>query len=155
MPRLDTSELEKAFDAIARESVKADAEIVTYNARQLLRNIVHETPFKKGYLRSGWTPAWNALEMPGGPPLAWFPTGEHPEGSKRKRVVDGTYDDSRRKKSTPSFAVFNRTHAVTGASGRKLYYGWVLDAKERWMQRAVDRTTVGYYEVYEKMLRRH
>lgn len=168
----DTTELDRAIAAVSRESRKADAEIVTYNGRTLLKAIVAANPRDTGASRGGWYPSWHGLEMPGMPRTRAKPGRYHKRGHglvqadgstnkdgkpKRVYVVDGGFVDERARAGEAAVEFVNRTYCTSTRKGRetKLYYPYVLNAKDRWMQRAADSAAFRFGEIYDKMLAKH
>lgn len=155
---LDTREFDATMARLASESLRTEEEIITMNARALVRSLAWETPYRMGALKGGWAPAWQSLGM-----------GQRPNKAKPmglvmdKRgfeyaIVEGRFEDHRAGPGVRSFAAINTTWAPRRGKGgkeRRRYYGYILNARNGWMQRAVDKVTVKMDELYIKLLRKH
>jgi len=149
----DTREMERAMVEISRESDRTDFEIVTANSDTLVRSLAYNTPRKTGSLRAGFWPAWNALDKTGSPgtrrPFAPY----SPQKSKDVYVPDGGVQDDRRARDEKSFEFVNRTHILR--NGKKIYYGYVLNARSNFWGKGEREATFKFGRAYEKMLKRH
>ena len=146
--QIDDTQMRRVMDELERESVLADYEIVTTNARTLLRSVVFNTPKQTGRGRAGWWPAWRALEMAGTPGTRFkdephrFPPGRSAGvGQRDKRLYKprGTVDDRRNETGKASFAFENET-VVVSKEGTELEYLRVTNVNQHWMQDAIDET---------------
>ena len=147
----DTREFERAAAQIANESDRTDHEIITMNAKTLLKAVVFNTPMQTGTLRAGFWPAWTALDMPGSPGTrrAYAPWKQY----NRRYVPDGRVDDQRSKRGEAYFEFANSTHYY-GRGGR-VNYPYMLNAKKNFMGRAEAEATFKFGRGYEKLLKKH
>jgi len=103
----DTREFDSAIRNLAMESDRTDAEIVTLNAKQLVRSLAYNTPRDTGATRAGFWPAWSGLDMPGSPgtrrKLVPFTKGRRGNAKGRTYVPAGTFTDDRATVATPPF----------------------------------------------------
>jgi len=149
----DARELNRAMDAVARESTRADFEIITMNARQLLRAIVYNTPRDTGSARAGFWSAWSALGNSGSPgtrrgPQAW----KRKDG--REYVPEGTVRDDRQRSGVREFEFVNKTHYID-KRGKKVYYPYILNARSDFWGKGEREATFKFGKVYERLMRKH
>jgi len=157
---VDIREMERAMDAIARESVKADAEIVTANARNILKSVVFNTPRLTGSGRAGWWDGWQALEMPGSPGTNVRPGVPNHVGKRLHYYPKGTVRDERGKVGEASFETTNGTTVVrvgkkSGKRSRPIGYLYLLDQHVHFMDYAAREASWKFGKAYENMLKKH
>ena len=153
--KADTRELERAMDAVTRESLRADHEVVMLNGRTLLRAIVYNTPRSTGNGRAGWWPAWSGLGMAGTPgtPVA---EGTHVL-RKQQYTAAGTFTDRSRARPE-AFVEFTNTSSVQRKGGKQFRYLFVSNARGKsadWMQKAADEATFKFDRQHARLLRKH
>jgi len=150
--QFDNTELNRAMQDVINESDDTDYEIVTKNARIMLKSIVFNTPRDKGTTRAGYYPAWEALEMKSTPGTRRgyrsFKQG------KRIYVPEGKVNDQRRNKKEPYFEFTNTTH-YKSASGNKVYYPYILNSKKDFFGRGAEEAAFKFGREYEKLLKKH
>ncbi len=149
-----SEELEKAMRDVADESDRADEEVLTMNAKGLLKSVVYNTPKDTGTTRAGWWPAWNELELSGSPGTRRKMQSWERKSGSRKYVPEGDVTDNRNSKQELSFEFRNRTHYVQ-RNGKKVYYPYVLNGRTGWMDDAASEATFKFERIHEKMLRKH
>lgn len=148
----DTREFEMAMEAVARESDRSDHEIITMNARTLIRAVVYNTPRDTGTARAGYWPAWQALEMAGSPGTR---RGYAPwvRGKERMMIPQGTVTDQRNAKGEKFVEWTNSTHYR--AKGKRVNYPYIRNQKDKWLDKAEAEATFKFGKTYEKLLRKH
>lgn len=148
----DTREFEKALAAVIRESDRSDHEIVTMNARTLLKSTVYNTPRDTGTARAGYWPAWKALDMAGSPGTrrryAPWKKGKH-----RLMVPQGRVDDQRDAKGEKYVEWGNTTHYRQ--KGKRVNYPYIRAQKDQWLEKAEEEATFKFGRAYEKLLKKH
>lgn len=160
----DTKDMIRAMNEVANESDRSDFEIITANSDTLLKSLVYNTPRDTGSLRAGFWPAWEALEKPGTPGTRKRFRGRTREEDvedlrnrphlNRLYIPDGSVDDKRRVKGEKEFVFVNKTHYIE-KSGRRIYYGYILNAKTNFWGKGEREATFKFGRAYDKMLRKH
>jgi len=152
---VDTRAMKRAMDAVSRESTRADHEVITMNARTILRAVVFNTPRDTGTGRAGWWPAWSALQNPGTPGTPRR-LGAQTDKRGRGRVAVGRVDDQRNASPQAYFEFGNSTIAIRkGGPFRYLYASNAKGKSAGWMQRAADEAEFKFGKIHATMLRRH
>lgn len=128
---LDTRQFDSQMQKLASVSTRTDEEIITLNARDILRAIAYNSPKRTGNMNSGWVPAWNALGAPGTPNTR----GRKPRKSEARRYVpEGSFIDGR-KTSAKFFEFVNTSHYIQ-RTGAKYNYPYAVAAKTGFMRKA-------------------
>jgi len=153
---VDTREMDSALRDVVRLSTRTDHEIVSLNARDLLKSLVFNTPYQSGTGRAGWWPAWRALDLPGTPGTS---RREGPQSSKRDRhkVAAGTVADKRDDPSEPSIEFANVTFLYFKHGARWFY---LAASHQRgpnagWFQAAINEATMKFGRAYDRLLRKY
>ena len=146
----NTAEFDKAVKQAARQAERADAQIVTENARAVLQAAVDQTPHRTGGTRAGYTAPWRALRMPGSPPSRLTPGRHSIDG--QTYVVQGSVSDKRRRRGNPEISWTNSTYKITSIRGRIDY---VAEVEERTRVHAsAFRRQFRFGPHYDRILRR-
>jgi hypothetical protein len=150
----DTREFERAMADVARESDRADYEILTMNARTYLKSIVYNTPRDTGATRAGFWGAWESLDMSGSPGTrrSRAPFKRKKRG-KRMYIPEGTVRDDRKKRGVKEFEFINKTHYVE--NGKRVYYPYILNARTDFWGKGAEEAAFKFGRAYEKLLRKH
>lgn len=150
----DTEEFRRSMDELSEESDYSDAQIITANARTLIKSLAWNTPYDTGNLRAGWWPAWYDLGMTG-----WALTRSMYQPDLRESgvtyVPQGKFDDQRKARGPEkSYTMVNQTHKIN-KSGKKVYYGYVLDARTHWIAEGEEEANFKFGRTYERLLKKH
>lgn len=148
----DTREFERAMADVVRESDRTDHEIITMNARTLLRAVVYNTPRDTGTARAGYWPAWTALGMPGSPGTRRG-YGPWKRGKNRLMIAQGRVDDQRKARGEKYVEWGNTSHYRE--KGKRVNYPYIRNQKDRWLDKAEAEATFKFGRAYEKLLKKH
>lgn len=164
----DFSGMQKAIDAVARESRRTSAEVVTLNGREVMRKIAFGTPRYTGTGRAGWTPAWKTVGLPGRP---YTGKGLGQQKGKLKRYhADGSAVDGL-KAANPFIVLRNDTYVTAppprkrrntkdkrsyaGGKFKYLHKANAVGKSKGWFQKAVDSVAFSFHWQYQKLLAKH
>jgi hypothetical protein len=129
--QLDSSAFEKQMKALARVSTRTDEEIITLNARDILRSIAFNSPRKTGNMNRGWVPAWDALGATGTPNTG---SRKSTKSQARRYVAEGSFVDGR-KASVKFFEFSNSSHYIR-KNGVKYRYPVAVATRLGFMRKA-------------------
>lgn len=131
---LDTSKFDRQLDRLSKLSSRSDEEQLTFNARDMLKSIVYNSPRDTGAMNAGWTNAWHVLGLAGKPntrrSLAAFK-----RKSGRTYVPTGSVVDGRKARLQKYVTFTNRTH-YRDARGRRVDYPFIVATRIPFMRRA-------------------
>lgn len=166
----DFTGMQRAIDAVSRESKRTGAEVVTLNGREFMRKVAFGTPKYTGTGRAGWTPAWRLVGLRG-KPYTGKAFGAQ-KGKIKRYTADGSTLDERGKWLAPSITVRNDTFITAPAEPKKrrntkrkrsyaggkfayLHKANAFGKSKGWFQRAVDSVTFSFWRQHAKLLKKH
>jgi hypothetical protein len=154
--KFETREFERAMAEISSESDRTDHEIITMNGQTYLRAVVYNTPRDTGAGRAGFWQAWEALGMAATPGTRRGKTPfKKTKKARRTYVPDGGVVDNRSgKHGEKSFEFINRTH-ILNERGQKVFYLYILNARNNFWGRATDEAEFKFGRGYERLLKKH
>ncbi|HUU96280.1 MAG TPA: hypothetical protein VM487_11115 [Phycisphaerae bacterium] len=155
--KLDTAAFDRAIADVAKWSTLTDGEIVTHEARRVMRALAYNTPkapttqarrrFGKYYdvtrwmggrARAGWWAAWKALDIFGTPYI----------DNANLDDSEGSYEDGRKQKGNAHFIARNH-----------VWFVGILNSKVNILQKAFDRaaeSVQAYAErQYDRLFKRY
>lgn len=164
----DFSGMQKAIDAVSRESRRTGAEVVRLNGREVMRKVAYGTPRYTGTGRAGWTPAWKAVGLTGKPYTAKV-FGQQKGKLKRYHAEGSVVDELA--KANPSITIRNDTFVdapppkrprdkarpvrTTAGKFKYLHKANAVGKSKGWFQKAVDSVTFSFHRQYQKLLAKH
>jgi hypothetical protein len=160
---LDLTEFNAATQRLAEYSKRTVPEMAKINAQILMRAVAKETPKRTGNLRAGWLPAWRSVGLPGNAYAGRARYGQQPPRQLSRLGKDGKRKKSRErmvaegkvisdlKATSPTFTAVNSSHAIR-RGGKKVRYGYVYNAWDHFLERAVAKATDKVKQITEKQM---
>jgi hypothetical protein len=166
----DMTGMQRAIDAVSRESTRTGAQVVTLNGREFMRKIAFGTPKYTGTGRAGWTPAWRLVGLRG-KPYTGKAFGAQ-KGKIKRYNASGSVTDDRGKILAPSITVRNdtfiaappepkkrrntkRKRSYAGGRFNYLHKANTSGKSKGWFQRAVDSVTFSFHRQHAKLMKKH